>query len=224
MVMGGCCVNVWAYEQLLNMNARIGLPEFLVFHPGHRLTPFQAAQVPLTHWAAQVLLLTTGSLLNNWAFAYKVPLTVLIVFRSAGLAVSMFFGFLFAGRRYTLMQVVSVLLVSAGVALATLARPSPAAAANRHFLSLPVFLFLVRDVQQGLRSLSESTNDSSAMGSWLILGLKLMLPTRLRLGREQTLISEAISLCFSVWWFGNEWNAELGIGRLSGPKKVDKRD
>jgi len=32
----------------------------------------------------QVLVLTTGSLLNNWAFAYKVPLTILIVIRSAG--------------------------------------------------------------------------------------------------------------------------------------------
>ncbi|KAJ7457681.1 UAA transporter [Mycena galericulata] len=315
MVMGGCCVNVWAYEQLLNMNARIGsaltfsqvvfiaaqgLPEFLVFHPGHRLPRFKPRQVPLKHWAAQVLLLTTGSLLNNWAFAYKVPLTVLIVFRSAGLAVSMFFGFLFAGRRYTLMQVVSVLLVSAGVALATLARPSPAAAAKQsdhvqsaedlrkytigvamlvtslllsglygllqertyrkfgpcwregvfytHFLSLPVFLFLVRDVQQGLRSLSESTNDSSAMGSWLILGLNLCSQLVCvsgvnRLSSQVSSVStnlvlttrKAISLCFSVWWFGNEWNAELGIGAVmvfcgsllftvSGPKKVDKRD
>lgn len=23
---------------------------------------------------------------------------------------------------------------------------------------------------------------------------------------------KAISLCFSVWWFGNGWNIELGIG------------
>ena len=23
---------------------------------------------------------------------------------------------------------------------------------------------------------------------------------------------KAISLCFSVWWFGNGWNAQLGIG------------
>ncbi|KAJ7043842.1 UAA transporter [Mycena alexandri] len=315
MVFGGCCVNVWAYEQLLMMNARIGsaltfsqvafiaaqsLPAFLVFHPGHRLPRLKPRQVPLYHWAAQVLLLTTGSLLNNWAFAYKVPLTILIVFRSAGLAVSMIFGFLLAGKRYTIMQVVSVMVVSAGVILATLARPSSAAAAKQsdpiqsaedlrkytigvsmliasliltglfgllqertyrtygpcwkegvfytHFLSLPVFLFLVRDVQQGLHSLSDSTRDTSAAASWLILGLNLCSQLICvsgvnKLSSQVSSVStnlvltarKAISLCFSVWWFGNEWNTELGIGAgmvfcgsllftASGPKKVNKKE
>lgn len=44
----------------------------------------KSRQVPLIQWASQVLVHTTGSLLNNWAFAFNVPLTVLIVFRSAG--------------------------------------------------------------------------------------------------------------------------------------------
>jgi hypothetical protein len=43
----------------------------------------------------------------------------------------------------------------------------------QHFLSLPVFLFLVRDVQQGLHSLSDSAKGTSATASWLILGLNL---------------------------------------------------
>ncbi|KAF7346006.1 Glucooligosaccharide oxidase [Mycena sanguinolenta] len=45
-------------------------------------------------------------------------------------------------------------------------------------------------------------------------------------------VRKAISLCFSVWWFGNPWNAGLGIGAsmvfcgsllftVSGPKKID---
>ncbi|KAJ7718130.1 UAA transporter [Mycena maculata] len=314
MVFGGCCVNVWAYEQLLMMNARIGsaltfsqvvfiaaqgLPEFLVVPPGHRFPRLKPRQVPLRHWAAQVILVTTTSLLNNWAFAYSVPLTILIVFRSAGLAVSMIFGFLLAGRRYTIMQVVSVILVSAGVILATLARPSAAAAAKQsdpvqsaadlqkytigismlvtslvlsglfgllqertyktygpcwkegvfytHFLSLPAFLFLVRDVRQGLGSLSDSTGDSSALASWLILGLNLCSQLVCvsgvnKLSSQVSSVStnlvltarKAISLCFSVWWFGNEWNAELGVGAVmvfcgsllftvSGSKKVDKK-
>ncbi len=25
---------------------------------------------------------------------------------------------------------------------------------------------------------------------------------------------KAFSLCFSVWWFGNEWNLKLGTGAL----------
>ncbi|KAJ6584669.1 UAA transporter [Mycena capillaripes] len=319
MVLGGCCVNFWAYEQLLLMNSRIGsaltfshvafitaqsLPTFLFFPPGHRLPRLKPRQVPLGHWAAQVLLLTTSTLLYNWAFAYNVQVSILIVFRSAGLAVSMLFGFLFAGKRYTIMQVVSVLLVSAGVILATLARPSSAAATTKkgghivqsaedlqrytmgismltvslvltglfgllqertyrtfgpcwkegvfytHFLSLPVFLFLARDVQQGIRSLSDSTSDTSAMASWLVLGLNLCSQLVCvsgvnKLSSQVSSVStnivltvrKAISLCFSVWWFGNPWNVELGIGAsmvfcgsllftVSGPKteKTEKKE
>ncbi|KAG6828286.1 hypothetical protein H0H92_008496 [Tricholoma furcatifolium] len=51
----------------------------------HQWIPrLKARQVPLQEWALQVLVHTSGSLLNNWAFAYQVPLTLLIVFRSAG--------------------------------------------------------------------------------------------------------------------------------------------
>jgi len=312
MVMGGCCVNFWAYEQLLMMNSRIGsaltfshvvfitaqsLPTFLFFPPGHLLPRLKPRQVPLLHWAGQVLLLTTSSLLYNWAFAYNVQVSILVVFRSAGLAVSMLFGFLFARKRYTIMQVASVILVSAGVIWATLARPSaqkkgdPIQSAEdiqkytigismlvasliltgffgllqertyqtygpcwkegvfyTHFLSLPVFVFLVGDVRQGLGSLSDSTKGTSAMASWLILGLNLCSQLVCvsgvnKLSSQVSSVSmnivltvrKAISLCFSVWWFGNPWNAGLGIGAsmvfcgsllftVSGPKKTDTKD
>ncbi|KAJ7808859.1 UAA transporter [Mycena olivaceomarginata] len=311
MVMGGCCVNFWAYEQLLMMNARIGsaltfshvvfitaqsLPTFLFFPPGHLLPRLKPRQVPLLHWAAQVLLLTTSTLLYNWAFAYNVQVSILVVFRSAGLAVSMLFGFLFAKKKYTIMQVVSVFLVSAGVVLATLARPSatkkgdPIQSAEdvrkytigismlfvsliltgiygllqertyttygpcwkegvfyTHCLSLPVFLFLARDVRQGLGSLSDSTKGTSAMASWLILGINLCSQLVCvsgvnKLSSQVSSVStnivltvrKAVSLCFSVWWFGNPWNAGLGIGAsmvfcgsllftVSGPKKIDTK-
>lgn len=39
--------------------------------------------VPLHQWALQVCVLTGGSLLNNWALAYDVPLSLHIVFRSS---------------------------------------------------------------------------------------------------------------------------------------------
>lgn len=65
-----------------------------------------------------------GSLLSNWVFAYDVPLTVQIVFRSgskfcmwqrilanaipSGLAVSMLFGYLFSKKTYNGRQIVSL--------------------------------------------------------------------------------------------------------------------
>lgn len=58
------------------------LPSFLSFSKAHRLPRLKPRQVPLDQWGLQVLVLTAGSLLNNWVFAYKVPLTVQIVFRS----------------------------------------------------------------------------------------------------------------------------------------------
>ena len=41
-------------------------------------------EVPLLQWFLQVLVFASGSLLNNMVYAFAVPLTVQIIFRSAG--------------------------------------------------------------------------------------------------------------------------------------------
>ncbi|KAF9069192.1 UAA transporter [Rhodocollybia butyracea] len=305
LVLGGCCANVWSYEQLLIMNPRIGsaltfsqmvfitlqsLPNFLTMKndtsKSNLLPPWiprlKPRQVPLSQWASQVLVHTTGSLLNNWAFAFNVPLTVLIVFRSAGLAVSMVLGFCILGRRYSISQVLSVIVVSLGAILATLSKTSASGNSASstassidpldlqrytlgiamvvasllltgilgvlqeqtykkygpcwkegvfytHVLSLPVFLFLAQDVKQGLLSLNHSsaTNGSSlpAWSAWLILAGNLVtqlicvsgvnrLTSRVSSVSTNLVLTtrKAISLCFSVWWFGSGWNAQLAGG------------
>ncbi|KAJ3967122.1 UAA transporter [Lentinula raphanica] len=305
LVLGGCCANVWSYEQLLIMNPRIGsaltfsqmmfitlhsLPGFITFgslptriEEGNRRTwlsylpRLKPRQVPLIRWFSQVLVHTTGSLLNNWAFAFNVPLTVLIVFRSAGLAVSMVLGYFVLGRRYSAIQVISVLVVSSGAVLATLSKTTTAASTAEfidmqryalgivmivtsllltgilgllqeqtykeygphwkegvfytHLLSLPVFLFLARDVKQGLASLNRpgsfvsGPHPGSAFASWFILAGNLVsqlicvsgvnkLTSRVSSVSTNLVLTtrKAISLCFSVWWFGSGWNAELAIG------------
>ncbi|KAE9406880.1 UAA transporter [Gymnopus androsaceus JB14] len=297
LVLGGCCANVWSYEQLLIMNPRIGsaltfsqmmfitlqsLPNFLTFEsnskPSRRWLPtLKPRQVPLSQWASQVLVHTTGSLLNNWAFAFNVPLTVLIVFRSAGLAVSMVLGFFILGRRYSILQVASVLTVSVGAILATLSKTTETTTSSSsstppidlqrytlgiamvltsllltgilgvlqeqtykkygpcwkegvfymHVLSLPVFLFLAQDVRQGLASLNHpsDTSSGSALTSWLILAGNLItqlvcvsgvnrLTSRVSSVSTNLVLTtrKAISLCFSVWWFGSGWNLELAMG------------
>lgn len=55
--------------------------------------------VPMGRWAVQVVLYATTSLLNNVAFAYEVPMTVHIIFRSGGLVVNMVMGWAIRGRR-----------------------------------------------------------------------------------------------------------------------------
>ncbi|KJA21143.1 hypothetical protein HYPSUDRAFT_42247 [Hypholoma sublateritium FD-334 SS-4] len=291
MVLGGCCSNVLAYEQLLLMNPHIGsaltfsqmlfismhsLPSFIESSKSTIFPRLKDRQVPITQWALQVIVATTGSLLNNWAFAYNVPLTILIVFRSAGLPVSMLFGYIFMKKRYSLRQILSIVLVTLGVVLVTLSKTasnsndkiknvmSPTELKRysigigmmvvsllctgilgmlqertyrkygpcwregvfyMHFLSLPIFIFLSGDIKQGLGSLVSTDSSSTTLKSFGILfgnlATQLLCVSGVnRLSSQVSSVStnialtarKALSLCFSVWWFGNDWNTQLGVG------------
>jgi UDP-xylose/UDP-N-acetylglucosamine transporter B4 len=72
------------FAQMLFISAHT-LPSFLTFQDSSWLPRLKPRQVPLNRWLLQVFLFATSSLLLNWAHGYKVPLTVLILFRSAGL-------------------------------------------------------------------------------------------------------------------------------------------
>ncbi|KAG8854800.1 golgi uridine diphosphate-N- acetylglucosamine transporter [Tulasnella sp. 330] len=137
LIFGGCCTNAWSLERLLVDNPNIGTAltfsqlVFIAIQTSStcitRLQPypqFKTPTVPIRTWLVQVVVLTSMALLNNWAFAYRVPLTLQIVFRSAGLAVSMILGYIFMKKTYSYLQVFSVLVVTSGVVVATLSRPA----------------------------------------------------------------------------------------------------
>jgi len=139
-VYGGCCANAFSLESLMSQNAGLGsaltfcqlifiaaqsLPSFLrvdtgKFPPRLSLKP---RAVPLYLWVGCVVLLTAVSLLNNWAFACRVPVSLQILIRSAGLGVAMAIGYLFSNKRYTRLQICAVVIVTVGVSLATYSRP-----------------------------------------------------------------------------------------------------
>jgi UDP-xylose/UDP-N-acetylglucosamine transporter B4 len=116
---------------------------------------------------------------------------------------------------------------------------------SKHFLSLPFFAFLGRDIKQGFSSLSSPQSTTSTVTSFMILAANLITQlvcvsgvNSLASVSETSLYSilwdtyiygvkkqvssvstnivltarKALSLCFSVWWFGNEWNMKLGTG------------
>ncbi|KAI0675468.1 UAA transporter [Trametes maxima] len=268
------------FSQMLFITTQ-SLPSFLEFPRGSVLPKLKPRHVPLRNWALQVLVLTSGSLLNNWVFAFSVPLTIQIVFRSGGLAVSMLLGYFVLKKRYSLAQIAAVILVSAGVVLATLSRPSSPKSPGdspdvaryslgvlmltfsllltgilgvmqertytkygphwkegvfyTHCLSLPIFLFFIPDLKRGFVGLADPTTLSpeslqtfgrfSALVPYAILGANMLTQLACVSGVNQLTshvssvstnlvltTRKALSLCFSVWWFGNGWNAQLGAG------------
>lgn len=82
-------------------------------------------RVPLLPYLIQVALFFVLSTLNNAAFAYHIPMTVHIIFRSGGMIVNMVLGWLLVKKRYTLRQVISVLVVTVGIVLTTLSASKP---------------------------------------------------------------------------------------------------
>ncbi|KAJ3853317.1 UAA transporter [Lentinula lateritia] len=137
-VFGGCCSNAVTLEQLTSQFPRAGsLITFCQFtiislqgirrhvawsSYGPRLKP---RRIPLTPYLIQVVLFYLVSLLNNAAFAYRIPMAVHIIFRSGGLVISMILGWIFAGKTYTTAQVLSVFIVTIGVIFTTLSASEP---------------------------------------------------------------------------------------------------
>ncbi|KAK0231479.1 UAA transporter [Armillaria fumosa] len=132
LVFGGCCSNAVSLEQLtsyyptagslitffqFSIISLYGLPKHTIWTSyGPRLAP---TRIPISRYLIQVALFYIISLLNNAAFAYQIPMSVHIIFRSGGLIVSMILGCA-VGKKYNIHQVLSVILVTLGVACTTL--------------------------------------------------------------------------------------------------------
>ncbi|KAF8529227.1 UAA-domain-containing protein [Hysterangium stoloniferum] len=133
---------------------------------------FKKRKIPISHWAVQVVLFFISSMLNNAAFGYDVPMSVHIIFRSGGLVVNMLMGWLIGGRKYNITQILSVFLVTAGVACTTLSASNPPpdqvgmASSARSYLTGIVILTLAL-VISGLMGLSQDkTYARYGRGDW----------------------------------------------------------
>ncbi|KAI9638989.1 UAA transporter [Dioszegia hungarica] len=154
LIFGGCCSNVWALEAILKTHPGSGT--FLTFSQfifvtlqnlskftewpqdktesgkgkGKSWLPrLKKREVPIRRWLGQVALYLGISLLNNYAFGLKIPMTVHIIFRSGGLCVSMLTSYFVAGKRYSRAQILAGLMITVGIVLATLSAPSRRSAA-----------------------------------------------------------------------------------------------
>ncbi|KAG9317091.1 UAA transporter [Chiua virens] len=82
-------------------------------------------RVPLAPYLVQVALFFALSILNNAAFAFDIPMTVHIVFRSGGMIINMLLGWLLVKKQYTPRQIVSVFIVTIGIIFTTLSASKP---------------------------------------------------------------------------------------------------
>lgn len=97
------------------------IPSFLSWSAGPRAFFMKSPVIPLRSWTIYTIFFVTVNLLNNWAFAYRISVPLHIILRSGGPVASMLIGYIYNGRRYTRMQIVSVFLLTLGVVAAALA-------------------------------------------------------------------------------------------------------
>ena len=76
--------------------------------------------VPLMAWIPNILMFFAVNLLNNMAFGYNISVPVHIILRSGGSVLTMLVGFVW-GKRYTSMQVFSVITLTVGIIIAAMA-------------------------------------------------------------------------------------------------------
>ncbi|EED15953.1 UPD-GlcNAc transporter (Mnn2-2), putative [Talaromyces stipitatus ATCC 10500] len=136
LIFGGCCGNVFALEAIIKDEPAAGplitfvqfvtvslftIPSFLSWSAGASSLFMKAPVIPLRSWSIYTLFFVTVNLLNNWAFAYRISVPLHIILRSGGPVASMIIGYLYNGRRYSRMQIFSVMLLTLGVVAAALA-------------------------------------------------------------------------------------------------------
>ncbi|KAH9992406.1 UAA transporter [Russula vinacea] len=101
-----------------------------------------------------------------------------------------------------------------------------------HMLSLPMFAIMPKSVRRGFVGLgrpkgSSGSSSYSSIRPYTMLALNLFtqlicvagvnqLSSRVSAVSTQVVLTarKAISLCFSVWWFGSGWNVELAAGAV----------
>ncbi|KAH8550443.1 UAA transporter [Umbelopsis sp. PMI_123] len=143
LIFGGCCSNVFALEILVSDAPKSGqlitLGQFIfvaiegLFHhlqwpsaTGYWWWPtflpsLKPRTVPIQRWFLVVIVFYTVSALNNIALGFNISMPLHIIFRSGGLIVNMFMGWLLLSKKYSKGQVLAVILVTVGVIWATIA-------------------------------------------------------------------------------------------------------
>ncbi|EWC45984.1 hypothetical protein DRE_04777 [Drechslerella stenobrocha 248] len=131
LIFGGCCSNVFALEAIvkeapdaghlitLAQFVLVSLEGFIAHFDWNSPTLLVPNQIPIMRWLGVILLFFSVSVLNNWAFNYNISVPIHIILRSGGSITTMLIG-AFMGKRFSKVQVLSVLILTGGIILSAM--------------------------------------------------------------------------------------------------------
>ena len=136
-------------------------------HYDARRPPFflKPMAVPLKAWIPNIAMFFAVNLLNNMAFGYNISVPVHIILRSGGSVLTMLVGFIW-GKRYSSIQVLSVIMLTIGVIVAAL---SDAQAKGKLTTSATSSISLDPEILTGLGFLFVAQLLSAIMGLYVQL-------------------------------------------------------
>ena len=122
-----CCLNVIVLELLLkedpNMANTMTFCQFLftslVLFATHSRFGSRPLAVPPIYHAVMVTFFFLSNVVNNWVFKFNISLPLHMIFRSGSLLANMLLGMVLMGKRYSTTKYLSVVMVTVGIALAT---------------------------------------------------------------------------------------------------------
>ncbi|CAB3368640.1 Hypothetical predicted protein [Cloeon dipterum] len=128
LVIFGCCSNIYFLELLVKQDPGAGVLAtfsqyiFITLHGiiftvrCGTVTP----QIPVSHYAAIVILVFASNVCNNYAFNFNISMPLHVIIRSGSLIANMILGMVILQRRYSGVKVASVLAITLGVVVCTL--------------------------------------------------------------------------------------------------------
>ncbi|XP_050313307.1 UDP-xylose and UDP-N-acetylglucosamine transporter [Anthonomus grandis grandis] len=77
-------------------------------------------KVPFKEYLKLVAFFFATSVINNWAFAFHIPVPLHFIFRAGSLIANMLMGILILKRKYTIEKYLSVFMITTGIVICTL--------------------------------------------------------------------------------------------------------
>ncbi|CAH1122065.1 unnamed protein product [Ceutorhynchus assimilis] len=127
-VLVGCMLNNVFLEYIIKLDPGAGhLITFLQFlfiavHGFIYTSKFGTVKpkVPLKEYLILVTFFFITSVINNWAFAFNIPVPLHFIFRAGSLIANMIMGIFILKKKYTVDKYISVLMITAGIIICTL--------------------------------------------------------------------------------------------------------